>query len=355
MQDANQSEFGLRGWHLFYFVVEKGMGLIFVFYRSVLRKKQSIAFIMLFMLLTPGLSGCIRNEIITTSGIQEESTEEAGEVYFPDEAADAAYIILNENVPVFSEDEITTEAFEQYSELDDLGRCGTAFACIGRELMPTEERGEIGQVRPSGWHTVKYDVIDGMYLYNRCHLIGYQLAGENANENNLITGTRYLNVTGMLPFENLVADYVMETNNHVLYRVTPVFEGDNLLAAGVQIEAYSVEDFGEGVSFNVFVYNKQPGIVIDYATGESYRDESYTTAEGKGNYEVQNRETAKEEPQILPGESEYDFVLNINTMRFHFPDCDSVNQMKEKNKRYYSGDRRELIEDGYVPCGNCKP
>lgn len=183
---------------------------------------------------------------------------------------DQPYVIVNDNVPEFNQSDYTTDPFETYSELDDLGRCGVAFANICIDIMPTEERGEIGMIKPSGWHTVKYDVVDGKYLYNRCHLIGYQLAGENANPKNLITGTRYLNVEGMLPFENEVADYVKESNNHVLYRVTPIFESDNLVASGVQMEAYSVEDNGEGICFNVFCYNVQPGIVIDYATGESY-------------------------------------------------------------------------------------
>lgn len=364
--------------------------MIFCFGVNIMSKKRYAFVLALLIILLLGLSGCSKSSGITIpSDIQEEVSEEntervsmeqytteqyTAEQYTTEqytteqysmeqysveefreamslaEAADIPYITLNENIPAFSDDEITTEAFEKYSELDELGRCGTAFACIGMELMPTEERGAIGQVRPSGWHTVKYDVIDGMYLYNRCHLIGYQLAGENANEKNLITGTRYLNVIGMLPFEDLVADYVKETNNHVMYRVTPVFDGDNLLAYGVRMEAYSVEDSGEGVSFHVFVYNKQPGIVIDYATGESYRDETYMEAETK-----EHDGAEKEELQISSEGADCDFVLNINTMRFHFPDCDSVKQMKEKNRRYYSGTREQLIKEGYVPCGNCRP
>ena len=184
------------------------------------------------------------------------------------------YIAVDGNEPDFSEEERTANTFESYSELDSLGRCGAAYACIGRDLMPAEERGSIGQVKPTGWQTVKYENVDGKYLYNRCHLIGYQLTGENANEKNLITGTRYMNVDGMLPFENMVADYVKETGNHVLYRVTPVFEEDDLLASGVQMEALSVEDEGADISYNVFVYNVQPGISIDYATGDSAVSES---------------------------------------------------------------------------------
>lgn len=180
------------------------------------------------------------------------------------------YVELNDNVPNFTtREKNNTKAFENYHRLDALGRCGTAYANICKDLMPTEKRGAIGMVKPSGWNTVKYDVVDGKYLYNRCHLIGFQLAGENANKKNLITGTRYLNVDGMLPFEDEVADYVKDTDHHVLYRVTPVFKGDNLVAEGVEMEAYSVEDKGKGICFHVFVYNVQPGVTIDYATGES--------------------------------------------------------------------------------------
>ena len=182
------------------------------------------------------------------------------------------YVVLQDNWPDFDAEDLTTEPFENYSELDSLGRCGVAYANVCLEIMPTEPRGDIGQVKPTGWQTAKYDCVEGKYLYNRCHLIGYQLAGENANKQNLITGTRYLNVTGMLPFENMVDDYVEATENHVLYRVTPVFDGNNLVASGVQMEAFSVEDDGEGVCFNVFVYNVQPGIGIDYATGESWEE-----------------------------------------------------------------------------------
>ena len=180
-----------------------------------------------------------------------------------------AYVELNNNLPGFKKSELTKKAFEKYSKLDDLGRCCVAYANVCTETMPTEERGAIGMVKPTGWQTVKYDNVDGKYLYNRCHLIGYQLTAENANEKNLITGTRYLNVEGMLPFENMVADYVEETDNHVLYRVTPIFKGDNLLASGVQMEAYSVEDKGKGICFNVYCYNVQPGITIDYTDGSS--------------------------------------------------------------------------------------
>lgn len=191
--------------------------------------------------------------------------------YIVPEYSGSPYVEINGNVPFFTKEDLTTKSFERYASLDLLGRCGTAFANVGKDIMPTEERGQIGMIKPSGWHTVKYpELIEDLYLYNRCHLIAFQLSGENANERNLITGTRYMNVQGMLPFENEVADYVKRTNNHVLYRVTPRFTEMNLLADGVLMEAYSVEDGGEGVSFCVFVYNVQPGIEIDYADGSSW-------------------------------------------------------------------------------------
>lgn len=305
-----------------------------------MRKKIQLFFITLFLSIV-GMQGCenINNDSFSFP-YEEEETKENLSQETGTEQTEEPFEIWNHNIPVFTDDEITTQSFERYSELDELGRCGTALACIGENLMPAEERGRIGQIKPSGWHTVKYEFIDGNYLYNRCHLIGYQLAGENANEKNLITGTRYMNVEGMLPYENMVADYVKETKNHVMYRVTPVFEGENLLASGVEMEAYSVEDEGEGISYHVFVYNKQPGIFIDYASGES----RIIVREKETEPEAET-ETAKE----------YHYVLNNNTMRFHLPSCESVNQMKECNKEYYDGTREQLIENGYLPCGNCKP
>ena len=242
-----------------------------------------------------------------------------------------AYVELNNNVPFFTEEDLTSASFEEYSPLDELGRCGTAYACISTDLMPTEPRGSIGQVKPSGWKTAKYDLVDGKYLYNRCHLIGFQLTGENANEQNLITGTRYLNVTGMLPFENLTADYIKETGNHVLYRVTPVFTGVELVARGVVMEAMSVEDKGDGVLFNVYCYNVQPGVTIDYATGDSALDG--TTDEGE----------------------QVSYILNTNTKKFHLPSCPSVNEMKPEYRQEYDGSRTILEAQGYSPCGRCKP
>lgn len=183
-----------------------------------------------------------------------------------------AWVAINDNQPFFITDDLTTTSFETYGELDELGRCTMSWACVGQDLMPTEERESIGSVKPTGWVNNKYDFVDGKYLYNRCHIIGFQLTGENANKQNLITGTRYLNIEGMLPFENMVADYVHETNNHVLYRVTPMYNGDNLVADGVLMEGWSVEDDGEGICYNVFCYNVQPGVVIDYATGQNWAE-----------------------------------------------------------------------------------
>lgn len=237
-------------------------------------KKEFIRFIkkrrflpVFFLSLCLCLAGC---EPIDIPGLTELRQPPVALEELP-EYGGKPYVEINGNKPEFEDGEMTEKSFERYSELDFLGRCGAAYANVGKDLMPKEKRGSIGRIKPSGWHTVKYDNVDGKYLYNRCHLIGYQLTAENANEKNLITGTRYLNVEGMLPFENKVADYIEETGHHVLYRVTPVFEGNNLLADGVQMEAYSVEDKGKGVCFNVFVYNVQPGIRIDYATGDSER------------------------------------------------------------------------------------
>lgn len=284
------------------------------------------------------------------------------------------YVALASGQPDFSEEDLTTETFEIYSPLDALGRCGVAYANISPETMPTEERGEIGMVKPSGWHTVKYDCVDGKYLYNRCHLIGYQLAGENANECNLITGTRYLNVKGMLPFEDQVANYVKETDNHVLYRVTPIYDGLDLVAKGVQMEAMSVEDRGEGVCFNVYVYNAQPGIAIDYATGESWlTEEALPEAESPQNTLEENSPVPEEDlvSDAIPalpekggettGETTQEaaegetYILNNRSMRFHLPSCSGAADIKDANRAAYTGDREELIARGYVPCGQCKP
>ena len=243
------------------------------------------------------------------------------------------WVELNQNTPNFDPDALTQEAFEEYGPLDSLGRCTTAWANVCQELMPTEDRESISSVTPTGWINREYD---GEYLYNRCHLIGFQLTGENANEQNLITGTRYLNVEGMLPFENMVADYVKETGNHVLYRVTPIFDGDNLVASGVEMEAQSVEDQGEGICFHVYCYNVQPGVTIDYATGESWPE-------------------GTEQPDAGQSGAGQHYVLNTSSMKFHLPDCPGVSNMSEQNKQEYTGSREDLIARGYSPCGTCDP
>lgn len=308
------------------------------------------------------------SEIETTVDVQQQSSSLSSKSSFSiqdiniEPYSGKPYIEINNNIPYFSEIDLTTEPFESYSDLDELGRCGTAYANICIDIMPTEERGEIGQIRPSGWHTVKYnDIIDGNYLYNRCHLIGYQLAGENANEKNLITGTRYMNIDGMLPFENMVADYVIESGNHVIYRVTPIFEGNNLLASGVLMEAESVEDKGSGILFCVYVYNVQPGIIIDYASGESSLDESLQVTQEEMVEEpeipIQSEIQIEQESEnaSIPESPDVTYVLNTNTKKFHYPSCSSVNQMKEKNKRIFTGNRDDVISQGYEPCKRCNP
>lgn len=272
--------------------------------------------------------------------------------------SDQPYVEINSNKPYFTAKELTKKSFETYSDLDKLGRCGVAYASVGKDLMPTEERGKIGQIKPSGWHTVKYDNVDGKYLYNRCHLIGYQLTAENANEKNLITGTRYLNVQGMLPFENMVADYIKETGNHVLYRVTPIFEGDNLVASGVLMEAESVEDKGKDIQFCVYVYNVQPDITIDYATGDSSlsKDQPAKTETKAAKTETATKaaETVKETKQETKASTET-YILNTNTKKFHRPSCGSIKQMKESNKKASTESRDAIIAKGYSPCKKCNP
>lgn len=245
-----------------------------------------------------------------------------------------SWVELNDNVPEFSESELTTESYESYSSLDWLGRCGPATASLGQDLMPEGERESIGMVKPSGWQTIRYDdLIEDKYLYNRCHLIGFQLSGENANECNLITGTRSMNVDGMLPWENQVAGYIRGTGNHVAYRVTPVFEGNNLVASGVIMEAMSIEDEGKGICFNVYVYNVQPGIDIDYSDGTSKKSQLVETN----------------------NEGDATYILNTNSMKVHMPDCSSVDDMVEKNKDEFTGSYETLLQHGYEPCMRCNP
>ena len=286
------------------------------------RWKRALLALLLLLCCATSTTGCVAIEI---------QGEETASVSAVPPFSGEPYVVLADNVPGFTKEELTSKSYETYSPLDRLGRCGVAQACVGTDLRPTEERGSIGSVKPTGWQTVKYDCVDGKYLYNRCHLIGYQLSGENANKENLITGTRYMNVDGMLPFENMVADYVKETGNHVLYRVTPIYDGDNLVAGGVQMEALSVEDGGEGICFNVYVYNCQPGVSIDYATGESQLDENAIS------------------------DVEASYILNRNSKKFHLPSCSGASSISEANRQEYTGSRDELLVRGYEPCGSCKP
>lgn len=302
--------------------------------------RRITAFLLIFFIVgsVPGLSGCSSKKA-GNSGAAASVSAQTDMASFAYDGK--PYVVINDNDPDFTDADMTTTSFESYGELDGLGRCTTAFANIGKDLMPAEKRGSIGEVKPTGWQTAKYDNVDGKYLYNRCHLIGYQLTGENANAKNLITGTRYLNVDGMLPFENMVADYIKETNNHVLYRITPVFSGDNLVASGVHIEAESVEDNGDGILFNVYCFNAQPGIAIDYATGDSHQDDSIVADASKS--------TIAAEANVQT------YVLNTNTKKFHKESCNSARSMDASNKKIYTGSRQEIIDMGYEACGVCKP
>lgn len=268
-----------------------------------------------------------------------------------------ASVVVNDNKPIFTFTERSTTSYEKYGELDSLGRCTAAIACIGKDIMPTEERGSIGSVKPTGWVQNKYPGIvesDPPYLYNRCHLIGYQLTGENANEKNLFTGTRYMNVEGMLPYENLVADYINSTGNHVLYKVTPVYEGDNLLCSGVQIEASSVEDFGKTLSFNVFCYNVQPGVDINYADGSNTLADGFVLTASADDNDISYEDIEKSMPET-EDKIEGSYVANKNTKKFHLDTCESVNEMNPANRLFFEGFRQDLIDQGYVPCKRCNP
>lgn len=282
-------------------------------------------------------TACASEATYSTDRFQEEtSTEEISIEEIPEYSGEP-YVPINNNEPEFTENELTEEAVERYSQLDEQGRAQTAEATIGQELMPTEKRESISEVKPSGWVNKKYENVDGGYLYNRCHLIGYQLTAENANEKNLITGTRYMNIEGMLPFENMVADYIKETDHHVRYRVTPIYKGDDLVASGVQMEGESVEDQGESISFNIYVYNVQPGIEIDYATGDSRKMTG----------------TANESADLETGEMTY--ILNTNTKKIHKLDCTSVSEIQKENRQEVTKSKIELIGEGYEPCKRCKP
>ena len=260
------------------------------------------------------------------------------------------YAVIGDGTPTFTAKEIgdAVSSYEEFSPHDTLGRCGVAEASVGVDLMPTDDRESIGSVKPAGWHTVKYDIVSGKYLYNRCHLIGFQLTGENANEENLITGTRYMNWDGMVPFENMIAAYVKETENHVLYRVTPVYIGNELLARGLLLEAYSIEDEGDGILFYVYVYNVQPGIVINYADGTSYLSGDAPTTQPP-------MTTVTPTDPDTPAEEVLVYIVNTNSLNFHKESCRYASSIKEENRDTYECTRSFLIEMGFDPCGTCKP
>ena len=300
-------------------------------------KRRLASFILILLALLVALSSCTFTAPEAPPGYVPNIPNVNLSLDDVPEYSGEAYVSIGDGIPRFTEEDFTEFSFEYYSPLDSLGRCGVTVACIGRDIMPTEERGSIGQVKPTGWHTVKYDIVDGKYLYNRCHLIGFQLTGENANRQNLITGTRYLNIEGMLPIENQIADYVKETGNHVLFRVTPIFDGVNLLAHGVHMEAFSIEDGGEGICYSVFAYNVQPGIVINYETGENYL--AAITPDSPG----------------ADAEDNADYILNTKSKKYHKPSCSYATSMSDANRAEYTGTKEELEIEGYTPCGICKP
>ena len=297
----------------------------------------------------------------------------------------ALCIDINHGMPGFTAQDEARGTFTQFSDLDFEGRCGTAFARIGPDTVCNEKRGDISQVHPSGWVQRKYSFVDDGMLYNRSHLIAHQLCGENANEKNLITGTRTFNAVGMLYYEELVGDYVRSTGNHVLYRVTPLFAANDLVARGVQMEAKSIEDNGEAVQFNVFVYNVEPGVAIDYVTGESWESSETPQVTSKGSATITTAAAARADKAAAgsangskadggsssgsgaasdnesnsssnQGTSEQqDYILNAKNKKFHKPDCSAASDISSANKQDFTGTRDQLIAKGYSPCGICKP
>ena len=328
-------------------------------------KKNLFILLSIISLVVTGCKVGDSSPISNANKIEAKAGEDAGsavDINKVPKYSGAPYIVINGDKPSFSEKD--KERVEEYSKLDKYGRCGTAFANVSKDIMPTSARESIGEVRPSGWHTVKYEkIIKDRYLYNRCHLIAFQLAGENANERNLITGTRYLNVEGMLPFENKVADYVNATGNHVLYRVRPIFKGKDLVARGVQMEAKSVEDDGKGISFNVYCYNVQPGIRINYKDGSSQAENKVQKNKNKKvkkpEKSTKKKKTGKSKKTKKVEEDNgvkvsLHYIANTNTGKFHISTCRYVNMMKESNK-YESDNRDELVSSGYIPCKVCRP
>ena len=300
--------------------------------------KWLISIFLSVFLTASTITGCTAPQTAEHQTNQTSIQTTAYEIDFstvPDYTEEPIYV-YNNNQPLFTKQEITDDAYESYSDLDELGRVGTATACLGPETLPTEYREDISSVTPSGWINHSYDIVDGGYLYNRCHMIGFQLSGENDNEENLFTGTRYMNVDGMLPYENQTKEYIDETDNHVMYRVTPDFEDNNLVCDGVLMEAYSVEDNGSGLSFCIYVYNVQPGITIDYTTGENYTSNTTQTSDT-----TNTKDTT--------------YILNTNSKIIHIPSCNSVAKMAQHNKKEYTGSYEALIKEDYHPCQNCNP
>ena len=299
--------------------------------------KPLISLVLIIALLLFGYFA--KDYILDFIGIGNEAPISLSEI---PEFSGEPYVKINGGIPFFTEEEITTKSYESYAPLDELGRCGVAMACIGRDLMPTEDREGIGNVTPTGWIQAQYDCVSGKNLYNRCHLIGFQLTGENDNEKNLITGTRFMNWDGMVEFENMIADYIKDTGNHVMYRVTPIFEGYEYVARGVLMEAYSVEDNGDGIQFCVYCYNNQPGVVIDYKTGRSWLDgETPPPTEDDGG----EGEGA--------GDGSVTYVLNTDGKKIHLPTCYHAQNMKEENKEETNKTLEELLAENYEPCGIC--
>ena len=307
-----------------------------------MKNNKILIFVLSLIIIISVLCGCnaevsdVLDDIINDTIVDNAIIPSTDVQFLASEYSGKPYAVVNNNIPYFTDEEKqSTIAFEKYSELDTLGRCGVAYANICKELMPTEDRESLSSVTPSGWNNKKYEFVDGGWLYNRAHIIGFQLAGEQANKLNLITGTRYFNVDGMLTFENMVADYVKEDGGHVLYRVTPIYSGNNLVAEGVLMEGWSVEDNGEAICFNVFCYNVQPGVEIDYATGDSWLSDS----------DYDNGSNLKQQT----------YILNTKSKKFHLENCSSVEKIAEENKELFNGDKDELYKRGYERCGSCKP
>lgn len=301
-------------------------------------KKRLLSLIMVLCIMF-SVAGCVDVESGNKSWGQNESITEININQLP-EFSGKPYVVVNDNMPGFSQEDLTDESFYYLSNLDRLGRCGACYGVFGPETIARGDRGSIGMVKPSGWQTARYDCVEGNYLYNRSHLLMWKMSGILDDERNLITGTRFMNVDGMLPFEEMVVDYIYETDNHVMYRVTPIFVKNELVARGVQMEAMSVEDNGADICFNIYVYNNQPGVVIDYATGKSWRDRGQSQDKDKNQQDSSNV-------------SKSTYVLNVNSKKYHTEDCNGVKSMNKENRKTYRGSAADLEKQGYEPCGNC--